>query len=859
MPKQLSPRRPNPRRLAAIRTLRYEPLESRRLLSVYYVDATGGNDSYTGVAGYYAGGTTGPWRSLTKVNSQTFAPGDTILFKRGETWRGQLFADSGSSSSDVTYGAYGDVALSKPQILGSVEANNTTDWINLGNNLWTTNNAATVDGSEMLGNPSFSRNSNGWGMYCSGAASATGYRDATVYDSSPAGYSIRCASNGSDTADIQFFTTAGMSITMGECYVLTFRAKCTVAFTFTRGIQLLQTSSPWANYQETVSGNTPSITTSWTTYTIIFQANTTATDAGIRFYLGDQIPDGATFSIDTLSLKHCAQVDVGNIIFNNGESCGVKRWHVTDASATPDGYTIGLHNQGDFYYDRDTCTVTVYSTTNPASHYSDIELALNRNIIENAANSHVTYKDLELLYGAQMGISAADASYVTVQDCDLGFIGGGLQVDDPVTGPVRFGNGIQFWGSTHDILVEGCRIWDIYDAGVTNQSSSGAEYNITYRNNIIWNCEYSYEYFLFTTDSTASNIYFENNTCAYAGSGWGHSQRPNGANGRHLMFWSNSATVTNFYIVNNIFYESSDSAIRLDTPWTDVANLTLDYNLYYESSGYVACWAGVNYTLTQFAAYQTASGKDAHSIATSTNAVFVNPSARDFHLLSTSSAVDMGLNTGKVTTDHNGTARPQGSGIDVGAYECSTPIVESVVINDGSAQRSKVTSLAVKFNQVVTLASGAFAVLDKTTGTYVTVATSVSTVGNCTVVTLTFSGSLTQYGSLIDGDYKLIIDSSKVTNTATAAHLDGDDDGTAGGNYIFGGAAVDRFFRLYGDSDGDRDVDASDFARFRLAMGRTSGQSGYLSYFDYDGDGDVDATDFARFRTRMDTTMAFVS
>ena len=30
---------------------------------------------------------------------------------------------------------------------------------------------------------------------------------------------------------------------------------------------------------------------------------------------------------------------------------------------------------------------------------------------------------------------------------------------------VRFGNGIEFWGGAHDHLVEGNRIWEIYDSG----------------------------------------------------------------------------------------------------------------------------------------------------------------------------------------------------------------------------------------------------------------------------------------------------------------------------------------------------------------------------------------------------------
>ncbi len=68
----------------------------------YYVDATSGNDSYNGTE------ITGPWKTISKVNKSTFQPGDSILFKRGCTWREQLSVpSSGNSGSPITFGAYG--------------------------------------------------------------------------------------------------------------------------------------------------------------------------------------------------------------------------------------------------------------------------------------------------------------------------------------------------------------------------------------------------------------------------------------------------------------------------------------------------------------------------------------------------------------------------------------------------------------------------------------------------------------------------------------------------------------------------------------------------------------------------------
>lgn len=66
-----------------------------------------------------------------------------------------------------------------------------------------------------------------------------------------------------------------------------------------------------------------------------------------------------------------------------------------------------------------------------------------------------------------------------------------------------------------------------------------------------------------------------------------------------------------------------------------------------------------------------------------------------------------------------------------------------------------------------------------------------------TAATITFAaGALVDSatGTLLDGNHKLVIDATEVTYNGL--QLDGDADGTAGGNYIFGADAVDKFFRV---------------------------------------------------------------
>ena len=76
--------------------------------AVYYVDQTGGNDSWTGVSTDNLPVGTGPWKTVAKVSDSTFTPGDSILFKRGEVWHERLtIPSSGTAGNPITYGAYG--------------------------------------------------------------------------------------------------------------------------------------------------------------------------------------------------------------------------------------------------------------------------------------------------------------------------------------------------------------------------------------------------------------------------------------------------------------------------------------------------------------------------------------------------------------------------------------------------------------------------------------------------------------------------------------------------------------------------------------------------------------------------------
>ena len=73
--------------------------------TIYHVDALAGDDAADASAA-------APWRSLERVNKQDFGPGDTILFKAGGRWHGQLRPQgSGAEGRPIRIDRYGEGPL----------------------------------------------------------------------------------------------------------------------------------------------------------------------------------------------------------------------------------------------------------------------------------------------------------------------------------------------------------------------------------------------------------------------------------------------------------------------------------------------------------------------------------------------------------------------------------------------------------------------------------------------------------------------------------------------------------------------------------------------------------------------------
>lgn len=103
----------------------------------YYFSASSGDDSRTTDQ---AKNSSTPWKTLAKLNSifTSLKPGDSVLFKRGETFNGSItIGISGSSTQPIVLGAYG--TGDRPVISGFTTL---TGWVSVGNNIYESYNSA---------------------------------------------------------------------------------------------------------------------------------------------------------------------------------------------------------------------------------------------------------------------------------------------------------------------------------------------------------------------------------------------------------------------------------------------------------------------------------------------------------------------------------------------------------------------------------------------------------------------------------------------------------------------------------------------------------------------------------------------
>lgn len=574
--------------------------------ATYYLDP-GGRDDADGLT------PAGAWQTLTRLNEADLQPGDEVLFRRGGLFRGSLHPASGEPGRPVRYGAYGEGP--KPILQGSVSRSVPADWTEEAPGRW-----ATVKPLYTAADELDALDADVWSLHTENGAAAT---VRTSREEGRPVAAVTCRASGTRTNHIQLWgpPVAGP---LTDLMLLRLRWRCDRPFR-AAAVTLLQTGSPYRAHAAS-SPDFGTVPVAWATIEVPLRLVSQGDRPRVHFNLGGLLSAGATFEVQLLGLfaATCNQpellsVDVGNVIFDHGAACGWKKWSV-DA----------LENVGDYYYDGGTQQVWLRSDGNPATRWPSIELAMKRHVIDQSGRHDVVYEGLHLRYGAAHGIGGGSTARITVRDCDISYIGGAHQFTAEGGRPVRYGNGIEFWGAASGNLVERCRLWEIYDAALTNQgrSADSREVDITYRDNVIWNSEYSFEYWNGPETAVTSNIVFEHNTCVDSGYVWSHAQRPN-PNGAHLMFYRNLAPTTGFVVRNNIFCNSTEVCLRMDTDWR--SGLAIDHNLWYQAELPLVRWLVKTYFgRGELAGFQAATGLAGDGLEA--KPIFVDAAARDYRL-----------------------------------------------------------------------------------------------------------------------------------------------------------------------------------------------------------------------------------
>ena len=326
-----------------------------------------------------------------------------------------------------------------------------------------------------------------------------------------------------------------------------------------------------------------------------------------------------------------------------------------------------LKNPGEWFDGKGT--LFVFSSGNPAKVWKKVELVPEgTGVLIGMEFSHIRFENLSFqkigTNGIQTNPGAAD---VTIRRCNFRLIGGAIFPDDImprayggerfIKRRVRYGNAIQTWQDAAGIVVEACRISDIFDGGVNFQGVAGSIVkNVVVRNNVIWNC--GYDCFDIAHGVTTVNVLFEHNTCWNGGEGWALQGEPRPryslnepdqigylCNLENGFGWSDKCAVT---IRSNIFCNAPESRCFNfgRKPLGNVDLVKVDHNCYFQANPTDAVvQLGTNrFTAAQFDDYRKVYGWDQNSVLG--DPLFVNPMAGDFRLKPNSSGSGFGAQLG---------------------------------------------------------------------------------------------------------------------------------------------------------------------------------------------------------------------
>ena len=296
---------------------------------------------------------------------------------------------------------------------------------------------------------------------------------------------------------------------------------------------------------------------------------------------------------------HIGSLDVGTIVFNDGEAWAIKIVPVYNADGTyTQQYTKKPFNNGykdlaedlHFWHDysaktgfkacaKGTGDIYLYSERNPGERFKSIEFNIKQHCISVGASSGVHIDNLCIKYTGAHGVGAGTVSNLKVTNCEFGWIGGSIQGDALFgrNAPTRYGNAVEVYGGCDSYTVDNCYIYQVYDAGITQQrglseNEAGKaidQKHMRYTRNVIEKCNYSIEYFLSRlpegNPSRMEDFLIEGNISWDAGYGF-CEQRPDHRQAAHIKSWRNRCNrATGFVIRRNLFVRANEMIFEVSS------------------------------------------------------------------------------------------------------------------------------------------------------------------------------------------------------------------------------------------------------------------------------------------------------
>jgi len=584
--------------------------------AAYYVDATGGNDANSGTSPSQA------WQTIQKVNQATFAPGDSILFKRGEVWRGTglVVSSSGVSGAPITYGDYGSGALPKITVASLAtnwagpDANGEYTLANITNG----NIVLMEDGKRLTGNTSMSKlpgplpGSLTPGTWAWNSGAATVYYKPT--SGTPADHTVEItvgaaarsgSTNGKSYINIQniefyggfaetlFVGFGGDSVTVSNCII----------HSGYRGLEAYRTQNVQLLNNE------------------IYDIN----------YKGIGIMDGSTNGRAAYNYVH----DIGKLDTDDGDMEGI----LVGGGFTQQrpSYDIVEYNTitniGRDWYKGKNGTKSLGTMSAPG-----ITVDASNHVTVRYNKIHDVWRD-----GISLGASSADAMYTQVYGNLIYRIGKMSSVNWTNSGielTVRW-NKLDHTQIYNNTIAFGNFFADtIYKQAAINVRVFGPDTQpITFKNS-------QGQTVTLQPVGSLDDMMIKNNIIAF-----------NQGDYMLNMTIDKGAVLSNFVSDYNDMYRNDGGNAVF---WNQNGTTNI-----YDSNHIIGSTAGY---------YSYDKGQDTHSLAV--DPLFANAAADDYHLLASSSvlspAIDAGTDVG-LTQDLDGNPVPFGTAPDIGAYEYAGP------------------------------------------------------------------------------------------------------------------------------------------------------------------------------------------